>query len=126
MWARLEGYGRQCWRFEVPRRPSPSSALHLADATGEPLELALTLPPALQRRDDQVAILLLAHHQVSSADVVHLLANTLQAVFEQQRRLPQVSLRHAVQLVYSLALGFGDDLRVAIHVGDLLDLDLQS
>lgn len=101
-------------------------ALQLADASGNPLELSLSLLPAPQRGDDQVAVQLLAHDQVGGVDVVHLLADALQAVLEPQHSLPQVALRHAVQLVDGLAFGLRHDLGVAINVGDLLDFDLQS
>lgn len=101
-------------------------ALQLADAAGNPLELSLSLLPALQRGDDQISVHLLAHDQVGSVDVVHLLADALQAVLQPQHRLPQVALRHAVQLVDGLALGLRHYLGVAVDVGDLLDLDLQS
>ena len=101
-------------------------ALQLADAAGNPLELSLSLLPALQRGDDQVAVHLLAHDQVGSVDVVHLLADALQAVLQPQHRLPQVALRHTVQLVDGLALGLRHYLGVAVDVGDLLDFDLQG
>ena len=101
-------------------------ALQLADAAGNPLKLSLSLLPALQRGDDQVAVHLLAHDQVGGVDVVHLLADALQAVLQPQHRLPQVALRHAVQLVDGLALGLRHYLGVAVDVGDLLDFDLQS
>lgn len=101
-------------------------ALQLADASGNPLELSLALLPAPQRGDDQVAVQLLAHDQVGGVDVVHLLADALQAVLEPQHGLPQVALRHAVQLVDGLALGLRHDLGVAVDVGDLLDFDLQG
>lgn len=91
-------------------------ALQLADTSGNPLELSLSLLPAPQRGDDQIAVQLLAHHQVGGVDVIHLLADTLQAVLEPQHRLPQVALRHAVQLVDGLALGLWHDLRVAVDV----------
>lgn len=101
-------------------------ALQLADAAGNPLKLALSLLPALQRGDDQMAVHLLTHDQVGSVDVVHLLADALQAVLQPQHRLPQVTLRHAAQLVDGLALGLWHYLGVTVDVGDLLDFDLQS
>lgn len=114
-------------RQQTTRRPSNSLlALQLADAPGNPLELSLSLLPAPQRGDDQIAVQLLAHHQVGGVDVVHLLADALQAVLEPQHRLPQVALRHAVQLVDGLALGLWHNLCVAVDVGNLLDFDLQG
>lgn len=68
----------------------------------------------------------MAHDQVGSVDVVHLLADTLQPVLQPQHGLPQVSLRHAVHLVDGLALGLWHNFGVSIDVGDLLNLDLQS
>ena len=73
-----------------------------------------------------MAVHLLAHDQVGGVDVVHLLADALQAVPQPQHRLPQVVLRHAVQLVDGLALGLRDYLGVPVDVGDLLHFDLQS
>ena len=104
----------------------PFLALQLADAARNPLELTLSLLPPLQRGYDQVTVHLLAHDQVGGVDVVHLLADALQAVPQPQHRLPQVVLRHTVQLVDGLALGLWHYLGVTIDVGDLLDLDLQS
>lgn len=101
-------------------------ALQLADAAGNPLKLPLSLLPALQRGDDQMAVHLLAHDQVGSIDVVHLLADALQAVLQPQHRLPQVTLRHAIQLVNGLALGLRHYLGITVDVGDLLYFDLQS
>lgn len=101
-------------------------ALQLADAASNPLELPLSLLPALQRRDDQIPIQLLAHDQVGGIDVIHLLAHALQAILQPQHRLPQVPLRHPVQLVDGLALGLGDYLGVSVDVEDLLDFDLQG
>lgn len=103
---------------------SPFLALQLADAARNPLKLALSLMPALQRGDDQVAVHLLAHDQVGSVDVVHLLADALQAVLQPQHRLPQFTLRHAVQLVNGFALGIRHYLGVTVDVGDLLNFDL--
>lgn len=100
--------------------------LQLADASGNPLKLSLSLLPAPQRGDDQIAVHLLAHDQVGSVDVVHLLTDALQAVLQPQHRLPQVTLCHAVELVNGLALGLRHYLGVTIDVGDLLDFDLQS
>lgn len=102
-----------------------SLTLQLADASRKPLKLSLSLLPAPQRGNDQVAVHLLAHDQVGSVDVVHLLADALEAVLQPQHRLPQVPLRHAVELVDGLALGLRHDLGVAVDVGDLLDFDLQ-
>lgn len=102
------------------------SALQLADAARDPLELTLAPLPALERGDHQVAIHLLAHDQVGGVDVVHLVAHALQAILEPEHRLAQVALSHAAQLVDGLALGLGHDLGVAVHVGDLLYLDLQG
>lgn len=104
----------------------PFLALQLANAAGNPLELSLSLLPALQRGDDQMAVHLLAHDQVSSVDVVHLLTDALQAVLQPQLRLPQLALCHAVQLVNGLALVLRHDLGVTVDVGDLLHFDLQS
>lgn len=104
----------------------PSLALQLADAAGNPLKLALSLLPALQRGDDQIAVHLLTHDQVGSIDVIHLLADALQAVFEPQDFLPQVLLCHAVYLVNGLAFGLWHNLGVTVDVEDLLDFDLQS
>lgn len=59
-------------------------------------------------------------------DVVHLLTDALQAVLQPQHRLPQVTLRHAVQLVNGLALVLRHYLGVSVDVGDLLNFDLQS
>ncbi len=101
-------------------------ALQLADATGNPLKLSLSLLPALQRGNDQMAVHLLAHDQVGSVDVVHLLTDALQAVLQPQNRLPQVTLRHTVQLVNSLALGLRHYMRVTVDVGDLFNFDFQS
>lgn len=100
--------------------------LQLADASGNPLKLSLSLLPAPQRGDDQIAVHLLAHDQVGSVDVVHLLTDALQAVLQPQHRLPQVTLCHAVELVNGLALGLRHYLGVTVDVGDLLDFDLQS
>lgn len=100
--------------------------LQLADASGNPLKLSLSLLPAPQRGDDQIAVHLLAHDQVGSVDVVHLLTDALQAVLQPQHRLPQVTLCHAVELVNGLALGLWHYLGVTVDVGDLLDFDLQS
>lgn len=104
----------------------PFLALQLADAAGNPLKLALSLLPALQGGDDQMAVHLLAHDQVGGVDVVHLFTDALQAVLQPQHRLLQVTLRHAVQLVYGLALGLRHYLGVTVDVGDLLNFDLQS
>lgn len=101
-------------------------ALQLADAARNPLKLTLSLLPSLQRGYDQMAVHLLAHDQVGSVDVVHLLTDALQAVLQPQHRLPQVMLRHAVQLVDGLALGLRHYLGVSVDVGDLLDFDLKS
>lgn len=103
-----------------------SLALQLADAAGNPLKLALSLLPALQWGDDQIAVHLLAHDQVGSIDVVHLLADALQAVFQPQDCLPQVALCHTVHLVDGLALALWHNLGVTVDVEDLLDFDLQS
>lgn len=102
-----------------------SLALQLADASGNPLKLSLSLLPAPQRGNDQIAVHLLAHDQVGGVDVVHLLTDALQAVLQPQHCLPQVTLRHAVELVNGLALGLRHYLGVAVDVGDLLDFDLQ-
>lgn len=102
------------------------SALQFADASGNPLELPLSLLPAPQRGDDQVAVHLLAHDQVRGVDVVHLLADALKPVLQPQHRLPQVPLRHPVQLIDGFALGLWHDLGVSVDVGDLLHFDLQS
>lgn len=102
-----------------------SLALQLADAAGDPLELSLSLLPALHRGDDQIAVHLLAHDQVGGIDVVHLLADALQAVFQPQDCL-QVALCHPVHLVDGLTLGLWHNLGVTVDVEDLLDLDLQS
>ncbi len=104
----------------------PFLALQLADAAGNPLKLALSLLPALQRGDDQMAVHLLAHDQVGGVDVVHLLTDALQSVLQPQHRLPQVTLRHAIQLVNGLALGLRHYLGVTVDVGDLLNFDFQS
>lgn len=117
---------RNCKKEKIYFSLDILSALQLADASRNPLELSLSLLPAPQRRDDQVAFHLLAHNQVRSVDVVHLLADALQPVLQPQHGLPQVPIRHAVQLVDGLALGFWHDFGVAIDVGDLLDFDLQS
>lgn len=101
-------------------------ALQLADASGNPLKFPLSLLPAPQRGDDQIAVHLLAHDQVGSVDVVHLLTDALQAVLQPQHRLPQVPLRHAVELVNGLALGLRHDLGVTVDVGDFFNFDLQS
>jgi len=101
-------------------------ALQLADAAGNPLKLSLSLLPALQRGDDQVAVHLLAHDQVGGVDVVHLLTDALQAALQPQHRLPEVTLRHAVQLVNGLALVLRHYLGVPVDVGDLFNFDLQS
>lgn len=100
--------------------------LQLANAAGNPLKLSLSLLPAPERGDHQVAVHLLAHDQVGSVDVVHLLADALQAVLQPQHGFPQVALCHAVELVDGLALGLRHYLGVAVDVGDLLDFDLQG
>ena len=104
----------------------PFLALQLADAAGNPLELSLSLLPALQRGDDQAAVHLLAHDQVGGVDVVHLLTDALHAVLQPQHRLLQVAVHHAVQLVNGLALVLRHDLGVTVEVEDLLHFDLQS
>lgn len=73
-----------------------------------------------------MAIHLLAHDEVCGVDVVHLLADTLQPVLQPQRRLPEVSLRHAVHHVDCLALRVWHYFGVAVDVGDLLHFDFQS
>lgn len=73
-----------------------------------------------------MSVHLLAHDQVGSVDVIHLLTDALQTVLQPQHSLPQVTLRHAVQLVNGLALGFRHYLGVTVDIGDLLDFDLQS
>lgn len=73
-----------------------------------------------------MAVHLLAHDQVGSVDVIHLLTDALQAVLQPQHCLPQVTLRHTVQLVNGLALGLRHYLGVTIDIGDLFDFDLQS
>lgn len=119
-------FKKRKYTFFLQERPDILSALQLADAPWNPLELSLSLLPAPQRGDDQVAVHLLAHDQVGSVDVVHLLADALQPILQPQHRLPQVPLRHAVQLVDGLALGLRHDFGVAVDVGDLLNFDLQS
>lgn len=73
-----------------------------------------------------MAVHLLAHNQVGSVDVVHLLTDALQAVLQPQHGLPQVTLCHAIQLVNGLALGLRHYLGVTVDVGDLLNFDFQS
>jgi len=71
-----------------------------------------------------MAVQLLAHDQVGSVDVVHLLTDALQAVLQPQHGLLQVSLRHPIQLVDGLALVLRHYLGVTVDVGDLFNLDL--
>lgn len=73
-----------------------------------------------------MAVHLLTHDQIGGVDVVHLLADALQAVPQPQHRLPQVELCHAVHLVDGLGFGLRHYLGVTVDVGDLLHLDLQS
>lgn len=100
-------------------------ALQLADAAGDALELSLPLLPPLHRGDHQLPALFLSHDQIGRVDVVHLLTGALQAVFEPQHRFLQVPLRHSVQLVNGLALGFQDDFGISVDVGYLLHFYFQ-
>lgn len=65
--------------------------LQFADTAGEPLESPLPFLPPLQRSDHEFPSLLLPHHQVGDVDVVHLIAGTLEATFEPEHYLPQIS-----------------------------------
>lgn len=100
--------------------------LQFADAAGEALESPLPLLPPLQRGDHQFPSLLLPHHQVGDVDVVHLIAGTLEATFEPEHYLPQISFCQPIQLVDGFALCFRGDLGIPIDVGNLLHFYLQG
>lgn len=104
---------------------APELALQLADAAGDALELSLPLLPPLHRGDHQLPAQFLSHDQIGRVDVIHLLAGALQAVFEPQHRLLQVSFGYAVQLVNGLALGLQDDFGISVDVGYLLHFYFQ-
>lgn len=104
---------------------APELALQLADAAGDALELSLPLLPSLHRGDHQLPAQFLAHDQVGRADVIHLLAGTLQAVFEPQHRFLQIPFGHTIQLVNGLALCLQDDLGISVDVGYLLHFYFQ-
>lgn len=111
-----------CWRTAR----DGALTLQLADAAGEPLESPLPFLPPLQRGDHQFPGLLLPHHQVGDVDVVHLIAGTLEATFEPEHYLPQISFCQPIQLVDGFALCFGGDLGIPIDVGNLLHFYLQG
>lgn len=108
-------------------QPEPKPlTLQFADASGEALESPLPLLPPLQRGDHQLPGLLLPHHQVGHVDVIHLIAGTLEATFEPEHYLPQISFCQPIQLVDGFALCFRGDLGIPIDVGNLLHFYLQG
>lgn len=101
-------------------------ALQLADTTGDSFKLSLPFLPPLHRGDHQLPTLLLSHNQIGSIDIIHLLAGTLQAVFEPQHGFLQIPFGHSVQLVNRFAFCFQDDLGVSIDVSYLFHFYLQG
>lgn len=73
-----------------------------------------------------MALCLLAHDQIGSVDVVHLLTDALHPIPQQQRHLPKVALGHTVHHVYDLALCLWDYFGISVDVRDVFDLDFHS